>query len=129
VDSAGPGRFRCGLGQRFELEVLDGDLGPDGPLLIGFRGGRFVHPVPGLLGGSNGPRGRLIINGEAALVGGDASVPSGGVVICEIPGGGGLGDPGERDPDLIRRDLDFGYITPEHAKSAYGFVDNQTAAA
>lgn len=129
VDSAGPGRFRGGLGQRFELEVLDGDLGPDGPLLIGFRGGRFVHPVPGLLGGSNGPRGRLIINGEAALVGGDASVPSGGVVVCEIPGGGGLGDPGERDPDLIRRDLDFGYITPEHAKSAYGFVDNQTAAA
>jgi len=128
-DSAGPGRFRGGLGQRFEFEVLDGDLGPDGPLLVGFRGGRFVHPVPGLLGGNNGPKGRLIINGELAVGGGDAFIPAGGTVICEIPGGGGLGDPAERDPDLIRRDLAFGYITPDHALSAYGFVDERTAAA
>lgn len=129
VDSAGPGRFRGGLGQLFEMEVLDGDIGPDGPLLVGFRGGRFVHPVPGLLGGGNGPNGRLIINGEDAQVGGDASVEPGQTVLCQVPGGGGLGDPGERDPELIRRDLAYGYITPDHARAAYGYVEEQSAAA
>jgi N-methylhydantoinase B/oxoprolinase/acetone carboxylase alpha subunit len=129
VDSAGPGKFRGGLGQRFEIQVLEGDIGPDGPLLVGFRGGRFVHPVPGILGGGNGPQGRLIINGKAASVAGDAFVQPGESVLCEIPGGGGLGDPAERDPDMIRRDLDYGYITSDHAKDAYGFVDDQSAAA
>ncbi|MGD9866550.1 MAG: hydantoinase B/oxoprolinase family protein [Hyphomicrobiales bacterium] len=119
--SAGPGRFRGGLGQIFEVEVLDGDLGPDGPLLVGFRGGRFFHAVPGILGGGDGPKGVLTINGTPAYGGGDESVPPGGMVRCEIPGGGGLGDPRERDPELIRRDIAFGYITPEQAREQYGY--------
>jgi len=118
-DSAGPGRFRGGLGQVFELQVLEGDLGPDGPILVGFRGGRFHFPVPGLLGGGPTPKGRLLINGEPAFTGGDVSVPPGGTILCQIPGGGGLGDPKERDPELIRRDLRYGYITPEHAQLHY----------
>ena len=48
-DSAGPGRIRGGLGQIFEMQVPEGELGPDGPILVGFRGGRYDFPVPGLL--------------------------------------------------------------------------------
>ena len=40
-DSAGPGRFRGGFGQEFEVEVLGGELGPDGPIVASFRAGRF----------------------------------------------------------------------------------------
>lgn len=119
--SAGPGKFRGGLGQIFELEVLDGELGPDGSLLVGFRGGRFFHAVPGLLGGGEGPKGVLTINGKPAYGGGDESVPPGGIIRCEIPGGGGIGDPCERERSLVLRDLEFGYITREQAKDQYGY--------
>jgi 5-oxoprolinase (ATP-hydrolysing)/N-methylhydantoinase A len=120
TDSAGPGRFRGGLGQQFELTVLSGDLGPDGPILVGFRGGRFYFPVPGLLGGGAGPNGVLLIDGKPATGGGDVSVPPGGTIVCRIPGGGGLGDPSARDRGQVERDVAFGYITPDHARKHYG---------
>ncbi|MBC5767886.1 hydantoinase B/oxoprolinase family protein [Ramlibacter albus] len=120
-DSAGAGRFRGGLGQRFEMVVLDGDIGPDGNFLIGFRGGRYFFPVPGLLGGADGPNGRLVINGKVATGGGDASVPPGGTMLCEIPGGAGLGDPRERSRELIERDIAYGYISEQKAREAYGW--------
>lgn len=122
ADSAGAGRFRGGLGQKFEMRVLDGELGPDGPLLIGFRGGRFHFPVPGLLGGAEGPNGELLINGKAAISGGDATVPPGGAIACHIPGGGGLGDPKERSRVLVQRDLEYGYISLAAAERFYGYV-------
>ena len=125
VNSAGAGRFRGGLGQQFELKVLAGELGPEGPILVGFRGGRFYFPVPGLLGGGAGPNGKLTINGKPAVGGGDVSVPHDGTIVCQIPGGGGLGDPALRDVALIRRDLEFGYITAEHAHALYGYDASQ----
>jgi len=120
-DSAGAGRFRGGLGQIFEMEVLDGDIGPDGPFLIGFRGGRYYFPVPGILGGLDGPNGRLVINGQAATSGGDAIVLPGGTMLCEIPGGAGLGDPRERSRALIARDVAYGYVSMEKARELYGY--------
>ena len=48
------------------------------------------------------------------------TIPPGDRLIVELPGGGGLGDPGRRDPERIRADLEAGYITPEGAKRDYG---------
>jgi 5-oxoprolinase (ATP-hydrolysing) len=120
-DSAGPGRTRGGLGQIFELSVPDSQLGPDGPILIGFRGGRYDFPVPGLLDGCETPKGIMLIAGAPAGAGGDTLVQPGGSIICQIPGGGGIGDPRERNRDLVDRDLAFGYISVEHAARAYGY--------
>jgi N-methylhydantoinase B/oxoprolinase/acetone carboxylase alpha subunit len=39
----------------------------------------------------------------------------------ELPGGGGLGDPQERQEERIRADLDAGYITKDGARKDYGF--------
>jgi N-methylhydantoinase B/oxoprolinase/acetone carboxylase alpha subunit len=122
-DSAGAGRFRGGLGQVFELQVLEGDIGPDGPFLVGFRGGRYHYAVPGILGGGDGPNGLLMINGEKATTGGDATVHPGGVIICRIPGGAGLGDPLERSRELVRRDVAYGYVSPAKAAALYGFKE------
>jgi N-methylhydantoinase B len=36
------------------------------------------------------------------------------------PGGGGYGDPKERDPARIEEDLREGYVTPEAAARDYG---------
>ena len=120
--SAGAGRFRGGLGQRFEMQVLEGDLGPDGSFLIGFRGGRYYFPVPGILGGGDGPKGRLQINGSVVTGGGDVTVPPGGIMLCEIPGGAGLGDPLQRDADLVKRDIAYGYISKNQARELYGYT-------
>ena len=35
-------------------------------------------------------------------------------------GGGGVGDPRERDPAALRRDIEAGYVTPEGARRDYG---------
>jgi 5-oxoprolinase (ATP-hydrolysing) len=124
ADSAGAGRFRGGLGQHFEMQVLEGEDGPEGPLLIGFRGGRYYFTVPGLAGGGDGPNGKLVINGEVAVGGGDASVPPGGTMTCFIPGGGGMGDPTQRSRKLVQRDIAYGYVSRAEAVRLYGWSES-----
>lgn len=121
VDSAGPGRFRGGFGQEFVLRVLGGDLGPEGPAVLGCRGGRFFHPVPGFLQGGPGPKGELLVNGRPEISGRQVLLAPGDVITCRIPGGGGIGDPRERERALVERDLGDGLITGEHARREYGY--------
>ncbi|MDE0213852.1 MAG: hydantoinase B/oxoprolinase family protein, partial [Deltaproteobacteria bacterium] len=49
-------------------------------------------------------------------LGGDRSVQ------LNHPGGGGYGDPMKRDPERVRADVVYGYITPEAAARDYGVV-------
>jgi N-methylhydantoinase B len=42
------------------------------------------------------------------------------VVSIRSGGGGGWGDPRERDPVLVRRDVLNGYITAKEAQKVYG---------
>jgi N-methylhydantoinase B len=42
-------------------------------------------------------------------------------VRLETPGGGGYGDPAERDPKAIRRDLELGFVSPDAARRDYGW--------
>src|SRR5690606_21353732 len=37
-------------------------------------------------------------------------------------GGGGYGDPLERDPERVRWDVQYGYVTPQAAEAVYGVV-------
>jgi N-methylhydantoinase B len=46
----------------------------------------------------------------------------GDVVIMESSGGGGFGDPLDRDPALVAADLAEGYVTPAVAEAVYGVV-------
>jgi len=39
-----------------------------------------------------------------------------------MPGGAGFGAAGQRDPGAIERDLTGGIVTPEGARSEYGFA-------
>jgi hypothetical protein len=43
------------------------------------------------------------------------------VTVCS-GGGGGYGDPWERDPALVERDVQYGYVSVERARSDYGCV-------
>ena len=40
----------------------------------------------------------------------------------ETPGGGGYGDPLDRDPALVARDVGLGYYTAEQAAALFGVV-------
>lgn len=119
-DSAGAGKFRGGLGQQFEVEILSGDLGPDGDILVSFRAGRFHHQVPGVLGGQDAPSGELTVKGEPQTSGVQQLLGPGDSFVCKISGGAGYGDPKTRDPKLIAKDLEDGLITPAFAAMHYG---------
>ena len=41
-------------------------------------------------------------------------------IVLNLPGGGGLGDPADRDPALIERDLRYQIVSPEAAERDYG---------
>src|SRR5205823_2809323 len=47
---------------------------------------------------------------------------AGDVVIERTAGGGGYGDPLEREPEAVVRDVRFGYVSLEAARSVYGVV-------
>lgn len=121
-DSAGPGKFRGGFGQKYVLRMLDGELGPMGDVLASFRGGRFVHPPEGVLGGGAAPNGYLSIGGKQDDAGRQVLVKPGDQIVSHIPGGGGYGNPQERDRAAIEMDLKNGLISPEHAKQYYGYA-------
>jgi N-methylhydantoinase B len=120
-DSAGPGKYRGGLGQKYVLRMLDGDLGPAGDVLASFRGGRFIHPPRGILGGGSAPKGFLSIRGESQDAGRQVVLRAGDRIVSQIPGGGGYGDPRERSREAVARDVQDGLISAEHARTHYGY--------
>ncbi|MCX7143999.1 MAG: hydantoinase B/oxoprolinase family protein [Proteobacteria bacterium] len=121
-DSAGPGKFRGGFGQKYVLRVLEGELGPVGEVLASFRGGRFIHPPEGVLGGGAAPNGFLSIRGKSEDAGRQVILRAGDRIVSHIPGGGGYGDPRERSRDAVAKDLKNGLISAEHAKTHYAYV-------
>ena len=46
-------------------------------------------------------------------------VPKGRRLVLKLPGGGGMGDPRERDPALVRRDVADGLVSGEVAQTIY----------
>lgn len=118
-DNAGDGKYRGGVGVIVEYEVL-------APMTVTYISLRHRHPSPGAQGGTDGgPQwAKAIINGEeielAQKTVGFQVNPSDRIIVCNA-GGGGFGDPKERDPELVRRDLEDGFISLEKARTVYGY--------
>ncbi|MFI0486715.1 hydantoinase B/oxoprolinase family protein [Actinomadura sp. 9N215] len=123
--SGGRGKYRGGLGQRVEIEVLGGDLGPRGTVLAGLRGGRLGVPVRGALGGEGSFAARVELNGTQIGIGRQVTLSPGDVLAFELPGGGGYGDPDERDPRLIAEDLADGLVAPDDLGATDGLVPTE----
>jgi N-methylhydantoinase B/oxoprolinase/acetone carboxylase alpha subunit len=121
-DSGGPGKLRGGLSRQIVFRVPDDEHAPLPPVTIGIQGGRFKYPAQGIFGGKAGSKSQFLINGTAKDPGGINHAYPGDVITFYNPGGGGYGDPRERDPELVRRDVMYGYVSPEKAKEAYGVV-------
>ncbi len=115
-DSGGAGTYRGGLGQVMEVSSReDAAFG----LFAGFE--RVKFPARGRNGGGAGQRGTVSLKSGAELKPkGLQVVPAGDRLVIEMPGGGGMGPPAGRDPDLVRRDVRLGYLSAEAARREYG---------
>lgn len=120
-DSEGAGRHRGGFGQEMELGVRGEDGGPSWNLSAMYDRTRF--PAPGMLGGGDGAAGSVgTASGETLHPKRQQRIPAREHLVLKLPGGGGYGDPLERDPELVRRDVEDGLVSPERALEAYGVV-------
>jgi N-methylhydantoinase B len=116
TDSGGAGKFRGGLGQVMEVSNRE-----DSPMGIYHRFERVRFAPRGRAGGKDGALGRLRLqSGKEFSEKGFYVVPAGDRLIIEMPGGGGYGAPAERARDLVRRDVDYGFITAGEAEQIYG---------
>ena len=123
-DSGGPGQYRGGLGQFMEVGVQDGH---EFDLQAMFD--RVQHPARGRRGGKAGAATTIAHDDGAAMRGkGKQFVAPGRTVKMAFPGGGGYGDPKERDSDAVRADLTGGYISAQTAAQIYGLEEDEVAA-
>jgi N-methylhydantoinase B len=121
TDSCGAGKWRGGCGAKYRIRLYD-----ESPTLVMFGDGKR-NPPYGLFGGLPGSCNLAFINeGTAAQreLRAKQAVPlSKGDVYTTYPsGGGGWGDPKERDPELVREDARNQIISRESAERIYGVV-------
>ncbi|MHC5036370.1 MAG: hydantoinase B/oxoprolinase family protein [Planctomycetota bacterium] len=121
-DSGGPGKRKGGLGRRVVFRVLDDDWAPIPPVNLGIQSGRFRYPPEGLFAGRSGAPARFTINETAGNPYGLSQLRPGDVVVMDAAGGGGYGDPLERDPERVAFDVQEGVVSLEKAKEDFGVV-------
>ena len=84
---------------------------------------RSVTPGWGLFGGEAGEGPRMHIAGSQDrhdLKANRLPLRAGDTVVMETGGGGGWGDPFERDPEAVLRDVADGFVSRERAAERYG---------
>jgi N-methylhydantoinase B len=119
ADSGGAGKWRGGNGVVREY-TLDGEAAE---LFLWFE--RSVTPAWGLFGGTDATPPEVTINPgrpdeRRMLKCSREPLRRGDVVRTTTGGGGGFGNPRERDPDLMRTDLLDGHVTPAAVRETYG---------
>jgi N-methylhydantoinase B len=124
ADSGGPGNMKGGLGKRELFRVPDDEYAPIPPVNLGIQAGRFTYPAEGLFGGKPGTRAQFLVNGEPGNSYGLTQMKPGDVVTIDAPGGGGYGNPLERDPEMVASDVMEGYVGLESARTDYGVAIN-----
>ena len=118
-DSGGAGKFRGGLGFVREYEMLGEEA------RFALRSTKHSVAPKGIENGLPGQTGKCTLDPGTDR---ERVIPSrfsdhplrpGDVVSLETPGGGGLGNPRERDPELVLRDVRNGYVTIAKARELY----------
>ena len=116
ANSGGPGTWRGGLGQLTEFSRRG-----EGRWSVSSIADRTEYPAPGLLGGKPGARGEVTMDDGTKLhAKALKDLQETDVVHVNLPGGGGYGDPYERDPQKVLWDVIEGYVSPEEAEKSYG---------
>ena len=134
-DSGGAGRHRGGLGTRRVMRIAEGaeitasalfdrtqdefrawglhggKPGGNAAILVKRKGDDTFRTFPEVYGTASASKFTNI-----RLVGGDE-------VLLDSPGGGGFGDPTERDREAVRQDIEEGIVSLEAARELYGWKE------
>lgn len=120
-DSAGAGSRRGGFGVDIAVRML----AEEATSTVLADRGRFGPP--GAAGGEDGALTEISweLGGEEfrpphVTKATSITMRLGDVLHVRSPGGGGFGDPSERDPEAVRHDVQQGYLTAERAAEVYG---------
>ncbi len=104
-DSGGAGRFRGGNGQVLAVRVLNAS-----PLTVSFLSDRTKIPAPGFGAGQDGMLGSVTLNGKPINPKQMVVAQHGDLIVLNTPGGGGYGDPAQRDPWREQADMAAGLV-------------------
>ena len=118
TDSGGPGRFRggCGVQKGGTLTKAEGAV-------ISYACDRARSVVWGIDGGLPSiPHGVWLNGSFLGAVFSDHPVKQGDRFTRPSAGGGGYGDPLQREPDAVKEDVADGYVSVERALKDYGVV-------
>jgi N-methylhydantoinase B len=120
-DSCGAGEFRGGLAFRRVYELLQ-----DASVVRRYDRAKF--PPNGVAGGKPGSRSRFVIHLGAAdeqetPASGRYELRAGERFLLQSAGGGGYGDPKQRDRAALKRDIAEGYVSAASAGRDYGSKD------
>lgn len=119
--SGGAGATRGGFGQIIEIEPRAGY-----DFYFNAMFDRVDHPARGRDGGGDGDGGRVeMSDGTKLRSKGRQLIKSGQRLRLSLPGGGGYGDPAERDHVRVAADLAAELISPQDAKTDYGYVADE----
>jgi N-methylhydantoinase B len=114
-DSEGPGRHRGGLGQEMEIGVRS-----DSSWVLSAMYDRTRCPAQGIRGGSPGAAGAVrTADGRELHPKRQQRMDAEERVVLSLPGGGGNGDPLDREPDLVAHDVTDGLVSVERAREVY----------
>ncbi len=83
---------------------------------------RTKFPAQGLQGGQQGATGQLKTNGDPAQPKTVLWLQPEAEVTMDLPGGGGFGNPFEREPQDVLSDVVHGYVSIAAALDHYGVV-------
>jgi N-methylhydantoinase B len=117
-DSGGAGKHRGGLGSQLQVRLL-------APATFYSFIEKGKSPHWGLEGGKPGLRNFALIESKEkgtfeVMKTSGVQLSEGDRVVVTAGGGGGYGNPAERNPEMVLRDVKDGYISAESAKIDYG---------
>jgi N-methylhydantoinase B len=120
-DSGGPGKHRGGCGLEVSIEFLGNHA------VLNLKGGRHKIAPYGLFGGKGGRTGLYRIKRASGLmetVGANSNnqLKKGDMLIYQAAGGGGYGNPLDRNHELILQDVLQGFVSIECAEEEYGIL-------
>jgi N-methylhydantoinase B len=121
TDSAGPGKHRGGLGIDMQVKnLVEGRWNFE-------QTRRNICPPWGLWGGGDGDPSAYLLrlpgeNDFKMMVGAHIPVPLHASAVVRTGGGGGWGNPHERDPELVRADVMEDFVSRDAAREKYGVV-------
>lgn len=115
IDSGGAGEFRGGLGQATDISYRGDESWSVSGMID-----RTRFPAHGLKGGQAGANGEFKMDGVDMPPKTVMWLEPGVKMSLNPPGGGGYGDPRQRDPQQVLADVVNGLVSIEAAREVYG---------